>query len=108
MENIQTKIALFKCLFKGREDVFAKRWENDAKSGYMPVYFFDPYRLRAHKIKGGTFQNYPDKTYLQLTDDQIVKHLNGEQVIGLYPPRVLISFDNPLKYRVYRSFLFYY
>ena len=85
MENIQTKIALFKSLFKGREDVFAKRWENDAKSGYMPVYFFDPYRLRAHKMKGGTFQNYPDKTYLQLTDDQIVKHLNGEQVIGLYP-----------------------
>ena len=85
MENIQTKIALFKSLFKGREDVFAKRWENDAKSGYMPVYFFDPYRLRAHKMKGGTFQNYPDKTYLQLTDDQIAKHLNGEQVIGLYP-----------------------
>ena len=85
MENIQTKIALFKSLFKGQEDVFAKRWENDAKSGYMPVYFFDPYRLRAHKMKGGTFQNYPDKTYLQLTDDQIVKHLNGEQVIGLYP-----------------------
>ena len=85
MENIQTKIALFKSLFKGREDVFAKRWENDTKSGYMPVYFFDPYRLRVHKMKGGTFQNYPDKTYLQLTDDQIVKHLNGEQVIGLYP-----------------------
>jgi len=85
MENIQTKIALFKSLFKGREDVFAKRWENDAKSGYMPVYFFDPYRLRAHKMKGGTFQNYPDKTYLQLTDDQIAKHLNSEQVIGLYP-----------------------
>ena len=85
MENIQTKIALFKSLFKGREDVFAKRWENDTKSGYMPVYFFDPYRLRAHKMKGGTFQNYTDKTYLQLTDDQIVKHLNGEQVIGLYP-----------------------
>ena len=51
----------------------------------MPVYFFDPYRLRAHKMKGGTFQNYTDKTYLQLTDDQIVKHFNGEQVIRLYP-----------------------
>ena len=53
MENIQSKIDSFKSLFKGREDVFAKRWENDAKSGYMPVYFFDPYRLRAHKMKGG-------------------------------------------------------
>ncbi|NII28159.1 DEAD/DEAH box helicase family protein [Pseudoflavitalea sp. X16] len=51
----------------------------------MPAYFFDPYRFRAHKMKGGTFQNYPDKSYLQLTDEQIVKHLNGEQLIGLYP-----------------------
>ena len=85
MENLQTKISLFKSLFKGREDVFAIRWEKDKKSGYMPAYFFDPYRLRAHKMKGGTFQNYTDKSYLQLTDDQIVKHLNGEQVVGLYP-----------------------
>ena len=51
----------------------------------MPAYFFDPYRYRAHKMKGGTFQNYPDKSYLQLTNDQIAKHLNGEQVVGLYP-----------------------
>lgn len=51
----------------------------------MPAYFFDPYRFRAHKMKGGTFQNYSDKSYLQLTDDQIVKHLSGEQLIGLYP-----------------------
>ena len=85
MENLQTKISLFRSLFKGREDVFATRWEKDKKSGYMPAYFFDPYRYRAHKMKGGTFQNYPDKSYLQLTDDQIAKHLNGEQVVGLYP-----------------------
>lgn len=85
MENLQTKISLFRSLFKGREDVFAIRWEKDKKSGYMPAYFFDPYRYRTHKMKGGTFQNYPDKSYLQLTDDQIAKHLNGEQVVGLYP-----------------------
>jgi len=28
----------------------------------MPAYFFDSYRFRAHKMKGGTFQNYPDKS----------------------------------------------
>jgi superfamily II DNA or RNA helicase len=85
MENLQLKISLFRSLFKGREDVFAIRWEKDKKSGYMPAYFFDPYRFRTHKAKGGTFQNYPDKSYLQLSDDQIAKHLNGEQVVGLYP-----------------------
>ena len=85
MENLLTKISSFRSLFKGREDVFATRWEKDKKSGYMPAYSFDPYRFRAHKMKGGTFQNYPDKSYLQLTDDQIAKHLNGEQLVGLYP-----------------------
>lgn len=51
----------------------------------MPAYFFDPYRYRTHKMKGGTFQNYADKSYLPLTDEQIIKHLNGEQLIGIYP-----------------------
>jgi hypothetical protein len=31
-------IHLFSSLFKGREDVFAIRWEKGAKSGYMPAY----------------------------------------------------------------------
>ena len=31
------KISLFMSLFKGREDVYAKRWENKEKSGYSPV-----------------------------------------------------------------------
>lgn len=65
--------------------MFAVRWEKENKSGYMPAYFYDQYMYRAHKIKGGTFQNYKDKTYLKLTDKEIAKHLNGEQLIGIYP-----------------------
>lgn len=67
--NIDKKLHLFRSLFKGREDVFAVRWEKPARpsgggatSGYMPAYFYDPYRYRAHKMKGGTFQTYTDKT----------------------------------------------
>jgi len=78
-------IELFKSLFKGREDVFATRWEKGSKSGYMPAYHLDPYRYRMHKMKGGTFKDYEEKTYLPLSDEQIVKHLEGEQLIGLYP-----------------------
>ena len=87
MNAIITKeqIQLFKSIFKGREDVFAIRWEKGSKSGYMPAYFFDPYLFRAHKISGGTFQNYTDKRYLTFTDTEIEKHLNGEQLIGIYP-----------------------
>ncbi|MFV5701790.1 TOTE conflict system archaeo-eukaryotic primase domain-containing protein [Flavobacterium sp. XS2P12] len=79
------KIELFKSVFMGREDVFAVRWEKGNKSGYMPAYFYDPYRYRAHKMSGGTFQNYTDKEYLPFTDKEIEKHLNGEQLIGVYP-----------------------
>ncbi len=84
-ENLFNQTQIVKSVFKGREDVFAIRWEKTDKSGYMPAYHFDPYRFRVHKMKGGTFQNYTDKTYRRLTDGEIAKHLNGEQHIGIYP-----------------------
>lgn len=34
-------IDLYMSLFRGREDIFAKRWENYDKSGYMPAYELD-------------------------------------------------------------------
>ena len=43
--NLNNEIKLFKSLFKGREDVFAIRWEKGNKTGYMPAYYFDPYRF---------------------------------------------------------------
>lgn len=83
--TIDERINLIKSLFKGRQDVFAIHWSKGNKSGYMPAYSYDPYMYRLHKINGGTFKNYKDKTYLQLTDYQIEKHLNGDQLIGSYP-----------------------
>jgi hypothetical protein len=38
------RLILYKSLFKGREDVFALRWETGGKSSYMPAYSFDPHR----------------------------------------------------------------
>ncbi len=84
-ESLSIQIQLFKSVFKGREDAFAIRWEKGNKNGYMPAYQYDPYMYRAHKMKGGTFQNYNDKTYLKLTDHEISKHLSGQQLIGIYP-----------------------
>ena len=51
----------------------------------MPAYHYDPYMYRVHKMKGGTFQNYTDKSYLPYSNEQIAKHLKGEQLIGIYP-----------------------
>ncbi len=85
MQDTQDKLLLIKSLFRGREDVFAIHWEKGNKKGYMPAYFYDPYRYRIHKMNGGTFQNFHDKSYFHLSDDQILKHLNGQHLIGIYP-----------------------
>ena len=85
IQNHQKHINIFHPLFKGREDVFAVRWEKGNKSGYMPAYFYDLYRFRVHKMNGGTFQNFTEKSYLKLTDEQIQKHLEGIHHIGVYP-----------------------
>ncbi|MHB9143017.1 MAG: TOTE conflict system archaeo-eukaryotic primase domain-containing protein [Paludibacter sp.] len=45
-ENRQHQIQLFKSIFKGREDMFAVRWENGKKNCYMPSYSYDSYLYR--------------------------------------------------------------
>ena len=32
-----SKIALFQSLFRGRDDVYALRWEQDGRGGYAPA-----------------------------------------------------------------------
>jgi hypothetical protein len=32
------QLQIFTSLFKGREDVFAIRWEKDSRSSYIPAY----------------------------------------------------------------------
>jgi superfamily II DNA or RNA helicase len=72
-------------LFNSRTDAFAKRWEKVGKAGYYPVYKYDPYSYRKHKIKGGDFREYAEKELEPLTEEQILKHLQGDQFIGIYP-----------------------
>lgn len=79
------QIYLFKSLFRGRADIYAVRWEKNGKGGYMPAYSVDWSDYENHKARGGTFANYPKKSYRLLDDDAIVHHLKGSQTIGLYP-----------------------
>ncbi|TVR79390.1 MAG: DEAD/DEAH box helicase [Chitinophagaceae bacterium] len=51
----------------------------------MPAYYYDPYMYRLHRMNGGTFKDYKDKSYLPLNDKQLLKHFKGEQLIGIYP-----------------------
>lgn len=36
-------------------------------------------------MKGGSFNEYSEKELMNLSDEQILKHLKGEQFIGIYP-----------------------
>jgi len=71
-------------LFKGRDDVYAIHWSKGSKSGYMPAKLYDPYFNRIYK-KNTKPADSEAINYLPLTDDQIQKHLEGRQLIGLYP-----------------------
>ena len=84
-QSYLANLSIFKSLFRGRDEIFAIRWEKGGKSNYFPAYDYDPYQFRLHKIKGGTIQNFSDKKLLSLSDQQITKHLHGDHFIGIYP-----------------------
>jgi len=48
------QIQLFMSLFKGRNDIYAKRWEKDGKNGYSPEYEVNWTEYNNFKAKGGT------------------------------------------------------
>ena len=85
MAILNEHIQLFMSFFKGREDVFAIRWEKESKSGYMPAYDIDWNEFSMHKANGGTLKDFNNKKYARLTDQRILNHLDGKEVIGLYP-----------------------
>ncbi|CAN5681856.1 hypothetical protein BH23PAT2_BH23PAT2_06910 [soil metagenome] len=77
------KIKLYRSLFRGREDVFARRW--DKNGSYFPDYTFDWNEFNAHKANGGTIKDFKNKKPTALTDEVIHKHLGGQITIGIYP-----------------------
>ncbi len=79
------QVQLFMSLFKGRNDIYARRWEKNGKGGYSPAYEVDWTAYRAFKAKGGKFSDFPNKKSLLLTTEVIKAHLNGGQTIGIYP-----------------------
>lgn len=81
-----SKIRLFMSLFKGREDVYARRWENKNKgaSGYAPVCLnqWQPWVCSKPKNPCSKCKN---KSYAVLDENAIEDHLRGNTVVGIYP-----------------------
>ncbi len=87
------KVALFRSLFRGREDVFPRRWENakNGKSGYSPACTNEwEYGLCAKKKGLNASRRVhccecPSQAFIPVSDEEIAKHLRGDQIMGVYP-----------------------
>jgi superfamily II DNA or RNA helicase len=81
----QRKIALFRSLFRGREDVYAVRWERNGKSGYSPACVMDWRAIHSARPEERKKIGRKTRSLLPLTDDAIRDHLTGKQTLGIYP-----------------------
>jgi len=88
----QAKIALFRSLFRGRDDVYPRRFESrkTGKSGYAPACANEWVRGICEKPRIKCAE-CPNRRFLQVTDDVIRWHLSGYDpdgqpfVAGVYP-----------------------
>ena len=95
----QSKIKLFRNLFRGREDIYPKRWENarTGKTGYSPACGNEWVRGICEKPKIKC-SDCPNQAFLPVTDHVIRNHLAGngsdnsnhsaaqqDFIIGVYP-----------------------
>jgi hypothetical protein len=81
-----SKIELFRDLFRGRQDVFAVRWENRPKGrgGYSPRCSneWKPGVCHKPKVRCGSCTN---QAFVSLGDRELLAHLQGRVVLGIYP-----------------------
>jgi len=88
----QAKIALFRSLFRGRDDIYPRRFESrkTGKSGYAPACANEWVRGICEKPRIKCAE-CPNRRFLPVTDDVIRWHLSGHDadgqsfVAGVYP-----------------------
>jgi superfamily II DNA or RNA helicase len=82
----ESKLALFADLFRGRDDVFALRWESAEKgrSGWAPRCANEWVRgvCAKPRIRCG---DCPHQAFVPPTEAELLAHLQGRQVMGVYP-----------------------
>ena len=82
----EQRIALFRSFFRGRDDVYAVRWENtDGRSGYMPKADRDWKAYLRAKDEDRKKVDRQTRKFRPLTDEVVRGHLVGDHTIGIYP-----------------------
>jgi superfamily II DNA or RNA helicase len=85
-ERAKRRIALFMSLFRGREDVYSRRWANaDGRSGYAPAARKDWNAINSSRLEDRKKVALQTRTLLPLTDTVVESHLLGKETIGVYP-----------------------
>jgi len=84
--SVPAKIALFRSLFRGREDVYALRWESaDGKCGYSPASIRDWKAVMSVPPPERKKLDQATRQLLPLTDEAVHQHLSGKNTLGIYP-----------------------
>jgi superfamily II DNA or RNA helicase/very-short-patch-repair endonuclease len=86
------KINLFRSLFRGREDVYPRRFESrkTGRAGYQPACANEWVRGLCDKPRMKCLE-CPNRRFLPVTDDVVRQHLSGQDdlgrefVMGMYP-----------------------
>jgi hypothetical protein len=85
-ERARKRVALFRSLFRGREDAYARRWESpDGRSGYSPAAQKDWKAISRSRPEDRKKVDQRTRKYFPLTDSVIESHLLGKEIIGVYP-----------------------
>jgi hypothetical protein len=80
----ELKVSLFKSLFRGRDDVYAVRWEGrNGRTGYSPAGIRE--WNRALSAGPGKRKAVKHSKLFPVTEEVIRDHLLGRQTIGVYP-----------------------
>lgn len=81
------KIEIYKNLFKGREDIFAVRWQkaDGSASGYTPVCLNEWKQGFCNKLQKGRCRDCKNKAYAQFDTQYAEQHLRGAKTYGIYP-----------------------
>ena len=84
--SAREKLAIFRRLFRGREDVYPVRWESktSAKTGYAPACANEWVAGVCGKPRMKC-ADCGNRVFLPLTDTVIYEHLAGKRTVGVYP-----------------------